>query len=89
MRRAWIEMTTVILEEWLTGRGDGPDTWVTSSLPDDLRVVDVAFLDWRRPDVLRITVESASFDEVPEAGTLPRCEPIFTRHYRAPVEASA
>jgi hypothetical protein len=68
----------------------GPSPWqkITSDMPDDVRVLD-AWIDHDRRTV-RLTIESAIFDEVPEAALLQKFDPSYTRHVRHPwIEALA
>lgn len=55
-----------------------PMSEVTSSVPDDLRILDVDIKWNRTKGEVVFVVESADFDDVPDGGMLPDWTPTYT-----------
>jgi hypothetical protein len=77
-RVAVMEMSLPALAGLLKGHPHG----MSSSLPPDTQVIEVRLppADHLRRDILWVWLESASFDDVPEAALAPQITPLFTAH---------
>ena len=92
-RRRIILIHAGLMVQWLQqdGHAISPSTgaWVksiTSDCPVDLRVVGVGWDELRNQ--IRVAVESAEFDEVPEGCFAPEWTPTYTAHYMDRFEAA-
>lgn len=92
-RRRIITVYPDLVVRWLQQDGTAvamtPGVWIksiTSDCPADLRIVGCGWDEAR--GVMRIAVESESFDEVPDGCFAPEWTPTYTQHFLSRYDAA-
>jgi hypothetical protein len=90
-RRRIILLNTDVVVAMLRGNWPrvNPNNWVreiTSDIPADLRIVGCGWDESR--NIVRIAVESETFDDVPDGQFAPEWEPVYTFHEVTEFEAA-
>lgn len=80
------EFLTDLLRGWTALSGSLLTTGVTSDVPPDLRIIGCGWDEGRH--VVRLAVESSTFDDVPDGMFAPNWEPAYTAHYMDRFEAA-